>query len=91
MNDPDIVKEARTKLGLTQADFGALIGVSNRTVIRWEQGENKLGPGLPLLIERLVERHARTTARKKQVEPSPCERRNQAGAIGALEQMFGAE
>lgn len=33
------MKAARAQAGLTQAAFGALIGVTGRTVRRWESGD----------------------------------------------------
>lgn len=33
--------EARLKLGLSQADFAAMLGVSTRTLQDWEQGRRK--------------------------------------------------
>jgi DNA-binding transcriptional regulator YiaG len=37
---PETVRAVRTGLYLTQEDFAALLGVSRRTVIRWERGEH---------------------------------------------------
>jgi DNA-binding transcriptional regulator YiaG len=37
--DAVLVREARERLGLSQTAFGQRLGVSKRTVIRWEQGE----------------------------------------------------
>lgn len=34
----DFVRRARERLKLNQTEFGDLLGVSKRTVIRWEQG-----------------------------------------------------
>jgi transcriptional regulator with XRE-family HTH domain len=34
------VRAARERLGLTQTEFGDLLGVTKRTVIRWEQGSS---------------------------------------------------
>jgi transcriptional regulator with XRE-family HTH domain len=49
------VRDAREQLGLTQAQFGERLGVTRKTVIRWEQG----GPlkrrdriAITLLVER---------------------------------------
>ena len=40
-----LVKEARKRLGLTQAEFGALFdGRTKRTVIRWERGTTSVPP-----------------------------------------------
>lgn len=38
------------RLGLTQREFGALVGVDTRTVIRWEGGESSpTGPAAAVL------------------------------------------
>jgi putative transcriptional regulator len=51
---PD-VKAIRTRLGLTQTRFAALMGVSGRTLQHWEQGRRQPeGPAKALL--RVVER-----------------------------------
>lgn len=39
LTDAALVREARERLGLSQTAFGQRLGVSKRTVIRWEQGE----------------------------------------------------
>lgn len=46
----------REKSGLTRAEFAALLGVSRRTVERWEQGRRKPGMAAMMLI-RVAERH----------------------------------
>lgn len=52
---PTDVKTIRERLGLTQARFAALMGVSNRTLQNWEQGRREPdGPAKALL--RVVER-----------------------------------
>ena len=49
------VKSIRERLGLTQARFAALMGVSNRTLQNWEQGRREPeGPAKALL--RVVDR-----------------------------------
>jgi len=49
------VKGIRERLGLTQARFAALMGVSSRTLQNWEQGRREPeGPAKALL--RVVER-----------------------------------
>lgn len=39
---------ARKTLGLNTSDFGALLGVSGRTVENWEQGRRS--PGAPVML-----------------------------------------
>ena len=44
MNIADLIKEKRTKLGLTQKDFADALGMGkfgDRTLRRWENGESK--------------------------------------------------
>ncbi len=49
------VKSIRERLGLTQASFAALMGVSSRTLQNWEQGRREPdGPAKALL--RVVDR-----------------------------------
>jgi len=43
---PEMVKRYRLRYGLTQARMAALLGVSQRTVSRWELGQDR--PGLEL-------------------------------------------
>jgi len=41
MKYPELIKELRNKLLLTQTEFAALVGVSYETVNRWENGKNE--------------------------------------------------
>jgi transcriptional regulator with XRE-family HTH domain len=53
----DFVRAARERLGITQAEFGERLGVSKRTVIRWEQGsvlKRRDRVAITLLIEQPV-------------------------------------
>lgn len=38
---PELIKEVRDRLGVSQAIFARLLGVSVRTVQAWEQGDNR--------------------------------------------------
>ena len=38
---PEEIKQLRVKLGFTQAHFGALLGVSLKTIQAWEAGANR--------------------------------------------------
>lgn len=50
LSEPSSPNEIRKKLGLSQAAFAALMGVSLRTVQDWEQGRRKpSGPARSLL------------------------------------------
>lgn len=44
-----LLKELRTEKGLTQEQFAEIVNVSNRTVSRWENGNNM--PDLDILIQ----------------------------------------
>ena len=48
MNDaleiPDLVREVRQRLGLTQEQFASRLGVTFPTVNRWENGRTKPSP-----------------------------------------------
>lgn len=47
---PDQIRALRRRLGLNCANFGALIGVSGRTVEDWEQGRRTpSGPAIMLM------------------------------------------
>jgi DNA-binding transcriptional regulator YiaG len=54
--DGEFVSQAREQLGLTQTEFGERLGVSKRTVIRWEQGDTPLKRRDRVAITLLVER-----------------------------------
>jgi DNA-binding transcriptional regulator YiaG len=62
---PDMVKEARETLGLTHKVFAEKIGVSRRTVYRWERGQSKPRPGDAMLIGKLVGRHEEERQQQK--------------------------
>ena len=56
LTEPSIPREIRKRLGLSQAAFAGLMGVSLRTVQEWEQGKRKpSGPAKSLL--RIAEQH----------------------------------
>ncbi len=48
-----MIRKLRTKLGLTQEQFAAKIGVTVSTVNRWENDKGKPSPLAMLRIERL--------------------------------------
>ncbi|MBI4481175.1 MAG: helix-turn-helix domain-containing protein [Acidobacteria bacterium] len=50
------IARARSKSGLTQAQFAALLGVSKRTLEQWEQGRRQPSGAARTLL-RLVERN----------------------------------
>jgi putative transcriptional regulator len=62
---PEGIKEARRKTGLNTKEFGALLGVSGRTVENWEQGHrNPSGPAVKMM-EQLRRDHANRAAENK--------------------------
>lgn len=52
------IKELRSKLGLTQEQFAAKIGVTFSTVNRWENGKGKPSPLAMRQIKELMEHTA---------------------------------
>lgn len=53
---PAEIKEARQRLGMTQAAFADALGVSLRTVEDWEGGRRRPAPFLRLALELLEAR-----------------------------------
>lgn len=51
-----MIKELRYKLGLTQEQFAAKVGVTFSTVNRWESGKSKPSPLAMRQIEELMDR-----------------------------------
>ncbi len=55
------IKKTRTRLGLTQKEFAALVGASKPTVERWEMSDKSIAGQiavlLPLLTSDYVDRH----------------------------------
>ena len=47
------LKETRLALGLTQKDFGELLGISSNTIARYERGE--IQPKHPKVLEMAVD------------------------------------
>ena len=52
----DKIRELRSKLGMTQEQFAAKVGVTFSTVNRWESGKSKPSPLAMCQIEELMER-----------------------------------
>ena len=50
------IRELRSKLGLTQEQFAAKVGVTFSTVNRWENGKGKPSPLAMRQINELMER-----------------------------------
>ena len=50
------IRRLRSKLGLTQEQFAAKVGVTFSTVKRWESGKSKPSPLAMRQIEELMER-----------------------------------
>lgn len=60
MYSGDDIREARQAKRMTQADLAAQIGVSHRTVARWERGEATLRPQHLAAAERVLGIHLGT-------------------------------
>jgi len=50
------IRDLRSKLGLTQEQFAAKVGVTFSTVNRWESGKSRPSPLAMRQIEELMER-----------------------------------
>ena len=48
---PSHLRRLRNRLGLSQAAFATLVGVTSNTVARWERGELGMRPTTERLIE----------------------------------------
>ena len=48
------IREARAMLGLTQIGLALRLGISRRSVIRYENDGNRVPPSVRLAVERLV-------------------------------------
>jgi putative transcriptional regulator len=65
---PTDVQTVRAKLGVTQAEFALMIGVSVATLRNWEQGRRKPeGPALALL--RVAARNPKAVIQALHTEP----------------------
>ena len=57
---PKDIKDLRKKMGLNTKDFGALAGVSGRTIENWEQERAKpRGPAI-IILKALLKKHTKT-------------------------------
>ena len=54
-NKADIIREMRTKKGLTQREFGELFGIPINNIQKWEQGINKPTSYTLLMMTRIIE------------------------------------
>lgn len=55
--DGSEVRDARSELGMTQAEFGVALGVARVTVCRWEKGKRKVVPRTVKGINNLLALH----------------------------------
>ena len=53
------VRQVRSSLGLSQAQLGALLGVHQMTVWKWEGGQSAPTPHQWAMLERFLEAHDR--------------------------------
>ena len=61
---PGVLKDFRKEFGLTQSDLAVKMGVSRRTIIRWEQGEIETAD--PFRLEKLRQVMHRWTTRREE-------------------------
>lgn len=94
---PEQIRAFRTSLGLSQADFEALLGVGQKTVVRWERGTVFQGQAVDSLIRLLQSVPAALTeqARRQGVRLRPSrqtigERTVVPGTIVILHGFVGA-
>jgi DNA-binding transcriptional regulator YiaG len=64
MNGQDLRKH-RTRLGVTQAELAALLGVTANAVARWERGERRIAEPVARLVKLLVSRTPKTTGKRR--------------------------
>lgn len=64
MTSAQYVQDARSKLGLSQIDFGKKMGVSRHTIWRYEKGE-VLPERSRIVIEQLLEQSRRQMRAEK--------------------------
>jgi transcriptional regulator with XRE-family HTH domain len=61
----DELRRLRKRLGLTQAQLGARVGVARNTIARQERGEMGIGEPLARLIRLLATIHAKARPKKR--------------------------
>jgi len=55
--DPQFIKSARIKLGMTQAELAAALGIERRSVMRYEQGRRRITQTTALAIKQVLAQH----------------------------------
>jgi putative transcriptional regulator len=55
----DEIRELRERMGISQTEFGKLIGVEQTVVSRWERGANRPLNVYAEKISKLAQKHAR--------------------------------
>lgn len=61
------IKEMRTLLGISQAGFAKMYGMSTRAVERWENGSRKCPDYVMALLERAVKQDVSITTKTKRL------------------------
>lgn len=61
---PKALRDLRHRLGLSQSDFAAKLGVASDTISRWERGVLGLRQTSQLLIEKVAAEEARRARRR---------------------------
>lgn len=67
-NKADIIREMRTKKGLTQREFGELFGIPINNIQKWEQGINKPTSYTLLMMTRIIEMTEEIELLKEEIE-----------------------
>ncbi len=69
---PELIKELRNRLGMTQEQFAQEVGVTFSTVNSWENGKRR---PLPFLMRRLLQMEDELTPKKSNEKGSNRKRR----------------
>ena len=69
---PELIKQLRERLGMTQEQFAQEVGVTFSTVNSWENGKRK---PLPFLVRRLLQMEEELTPKKSNEKGSTRKRR----------------
>lgn len=60
----DELKTRRERLGLSQTEFGEIVGKTQNTISRYESGSQKIPKWLPLVVDQLEAKRAKELMQK---------------------------